>query len=176
MLLVQRLEDLEKTGRVETIQTTALLRSTRILRRVLETWGDLLSLNFQWEIIRLTLVWKTRKGVSNNYKQKEWQILGPCLRMKKQWNMIAVLIGVLGTDPKGLKRELEELESGRIETIQLQHCSDWREYWRSEETCCHSGSNIKLFADVVARNNNNNEMYIVKRLVYQNMPLSRISC
>ena len=35
--LVQRLEDLEIRGRVETIKTTALLRSARILRRVLET-------------------------------------------------------------------------------------------------------------------------------------------
>ena len=46
--LVQGLEDLEITGRGETIQTTALLRSSRILRRVLETWGDLLSLKLQW--------------------------------------------------------------------------------------------------------------------------------
>ena len=30
-------EDLEVGGRVETIQTTALLRTARILRRVLET-------------------------------------------------------------------------------------------------------------------------------------------
>ena len=35
--LVQGLEDLEIRGRVEAIQTTALLRSIRILRRVLET-------------------------------------------------------------------------------------------------------------------------------------------
>ena len=35
--LVQGLEDLEITGRVETFQTTALLRSARIPRRVLET-------------------------------------------------------------------------------------------------------------------------------------------
>ena len=35
--LVQGLEDLEITGRVETFQTTALLRSARILRRILET-------------------------------------------------------------------------------------------------------------------------------------------
>ena len=42
--LVERLEDLEIQGRVETIQTTALLISVRILRRVLETWRDLLSL------------------------------------------------------------------------------------------------------------------------------------
>ena len=39
--LVQRLEELEITGQVNTIQTTALLRSTRILRRVLVIWGDL---------------------------------------------------------------------------------------------------------------------------------------
>ena len=35
--LVQGLEDVEIRGRVETIQTTGLLRSDRILRRVLET-------------------------------------------------------------------------------------------------------------------------------------------
>ena len=42
--LVQGLEDLEVTRRVETLQNTALLRSARILRRILETWEDLLSL------------------------------------------------------------------------------------------------------------------------------------
>ena len=35
--LVKGLEDLEIRGRVETIQTTALLRSARILKRGLET-------------------------------------------------------------------------------------------------------------------------------------------
>ena len=43
--LVQGPEDLEITGQVETIQSTALLR------RVLETWGDLLSFKLQWETI-----------------------------------------------------------------------------------------------------------------------------
>ena len=33
---IQGFEDLKITGRVETIQTTALIRSSRILRRVLE--------------------------------------------------------------------------------------------------------------------------------------------
>ena len=37
---VQWLEDLEIRRWMETIQNTALLRSARILRRVLETWGD----------------------------------------------------------------------------------------------------------------------------------------
>ena len=47
--LLKGLEDLEVGGRVETIQTTALLKTARILRRVPETWGDWLSLNLQWK-------------------------------------------------------------------------------------------------------------------------------
>ena len=42
--LLKGLEDLEVGGRVEIIQTIELLRTARILRRVLETFGDLLSL------------------------------------------------------------------------------------------------------------------------------------
>ena len=42
--LLKGLEDMEVGGRVETIQTTALSRTARILKRDLETWGDLLSL------------------------------------------------------------------------------------------------------------------------------------
>ena len=49
--LLKGLEDLEVCGRVETIQTTALLRTARILRSVLVTWGDLLSLRLQWKTI-----------------------------------------------------------------------------------------------------------------------------
>ena len=49
--LLKDLEDLEVGGRVETIQTTALLRTARILRRFLETWGDLLSLKLRWKTI-----------------------------------------------------------------------------------------------------------------------------
>ena len=41
-------------GRVETIQTIALLRKARILRRVLETWGDLLSLKLQSKTISVS--------------------------------------------------------------------------------------------------------------------------
>ena len=49
--LLKGLEDMEVGGRVETIQTTALLRTARILRRVLETWRDLLSFRVQWKTI-----------------------------------------------------------------------------------------------------------------------------
>ena len=50
--LLKGLKDSEDGGRVETIQTTTLLRTARILRRVQETWGDLLSLKLQWKTIR----------------------------------------------------------------------------------------------------------------------------
>ena len=49
--LLKGLEDLEVGGGVETVQTTALLRTARILRRVLETWWDLLSPRLQWKNI-----------------------------------------------------------------------------------------------------------------------------
>ena len=50
--LSKRQEDLEVGRRVETIQTTASLRTARILRRVLEFWVK----DYQ-----LTLMWKTLK-------------------------------------------------------------------------------------------------------------------
>ena len=49
--LLKGLEDLEIGERVASIQTTALLRTARILRRVLETKEDLLSLKLQWKTI-----------------------------------------------------------------------------------------------------------------------------
>ena len=63
--LLKGLEDLEVGGRVETIQTTALLSTARILRRVLETWGDLLLLKLHEKPSANTDV-KNSKGVNNN--------------------------------------------------------------------------------------------------------------
>ena len=45
--LKKGLKELEISGRIATIQTKALLRSTRIMRKVLGTEGDLLSLKLQ---------------------------------------------------------------------------------------------------------------------------------
>ena len=64
--LVQKLESLEIWGQVETIQTTALVRSVRILRRVLESWGDLLS--FKW-VLDFDL-W--RCPWCNGYRRRIW--------------------------------------------------------------------------------------------------------
>ena len=56
--MIKRLEDWCKKGRVETMQTSALLRSARILRRVLETCGDLLSLRLRCKIISANVCMK----------------------------------------------------------------------------------------------------------------------
>ena len=48
--LLKGLEDMEVGGRVESIQTT-LLKTARILKRVMVTWRDLLSLKLQWKTI-----------------------------------------------------------------------------------------------------------------------------
>ena len=63
--LLKGLEDLEVGGLVETIQTTALLKTARILRGVLETWGDLLPLKLQWKPSANTDV-KNSKRVYHN--------------------------------------------------------------------------------------------------------------
>ena len=61
-IVVEGLKELEIRGRVEINQTNVLLRSAWILRRVLETWQDLLSLGIQWETIGHSEV-KTQRGI-----------------------------------------------------------------------------------------------------------------
>ena len=49
--ILKGLDDLEVAKQVETIKMTALLKTARILRSVLETWGYLLLLKLQWKTI-----------------------------------------------------------------------------------------------------------------------------
>ena len=70
-----RLEDLEIRGRVETIQITALSKSARLLRRVMETWGDLQSLKLPWKILK---EWHNRMGQKQLHGYFNWQITGNC--------------------------------------------------------------------------------------------------
>ena len=71
--LVQGPEDKKIRGCVENIQTTALLRLARILRRVLETWRDLLSLKPL-----------DNAGVKNSQKSK--MIIIKATSVWLQWN------------------------------------------------------------------------------------------
>ena len=49
--LVQRLKDFKMRVQAETTKTRPLLKSTRLLRRIMKTWGDLTSLKLQWETV-----------------------------------------------------------------------------------------------------------------------------
>ena len=71
--LIKELEDLEVRGWVETIQTTALLRSAWILRRVLETWGDFLSLRLQCKTISVS--WWEKLSRNNNNNNNTWSAI-----------------------------------------------------------------------------------------------------
>ena len=75
--LMQGVDCLDITKWVETTQATASLRSARILRRVLETCGDLLSLKLQWEITNKRwckkLSWGNRNNSNSNcYCRRKW--------------------------------------------------------------------------------------------------------
>ena len=116
--LLKGLEDLEVGGRVETIQATALQRTARILRRVLETWGDLLSAN---------------TDVKNSQCEKKDKYLDLAREVNKLWNMqvtiIPIVIGAFGTVTKGLLKGREDLEVGRrVETIQTTAFWELTEY------------------------------------------------
>ena len=65
----------------------------------------------------------SRSTGEDKRKQKERQILRPCQRTKKQWNMrmtvIQIVVHALGLVPKCLEKKLEKLRiKGRIKTIQ----------------------------------------------------------
>ena len=71
-VLQKRQEDLEVGGREETIQNTALLRTVRILRRVLETWGDLLSLKLQSKTISFSWCEKNYNNDNTNRRKTDY--------------------------------------------------------------------------------------------------------
>ena len=56
------LKGLKVGGRMESIQTTTLLRTARILRRILETWRVLLSLKLQRKTISFSLCEKLSRS------------------------------------------------------------------------------------------------------------------
>ena len=98
------LENLNVIGRVKNIQTRPLLRTSKILRRVLETWGVLLSLKLQWKTISLRWCEKPSRSKHNNIKKDKY--LDLARELKKLWNMkvmvVLIVIGAPGTVTKGL--------------------------------------------------------------------------
>ena len=105
---VKRLEDLKVRGLAETIQTKALLRSTRILSRVQETCCQS---NSSKRPSASTGV----KNLQNNNNNNKY--LDLARELKKLWNMkvtiVLIVIGAFGTITKGLLKRLGGLGSWR---------------------------------------------------------------
>ena len=112
------LEDLEIRGPVETIQTTKLLRTARILRIVLEIWGTCCHLNSNE---RASANYDVKNSIEvNNNKRTE---------KKKLWNMkvtvIPIVIGSFSTVTKKRHREWRSLKlEDEWRLSKLQHCWD----------------------------------------------------
>ena len=79
-VLFKWLEDLEVSWLADAIQTTSLLRTARILRRVLKTWGDLVSLKLEWKNIRWT--WCKKKNSQSMWWQR-WNHQSHSKRMQQ---------------------------------------------------------------------------------------------
>ena len=133
--LKRSLQELEIGTRTETFNSTALLRSARIQRRVLDTWGNLLSLGIKWKDHQQTLVWKINfKFINNNNNDNNntrgiWKLVDEWIPSKRQHNW---------RRPKY-----------------------WEGSWRLEETCSHSNSSEGPSADTDVKNSKrvNNDNY-----------------
>ena len=78
---VMGLVELEISGRIETIQTTVLLRLSKILRRVLVTWGTLL--------VSQTTGMKISQEIKSNNNNLISKLLGktPIINKNKAYNV-----------------------------------------------------------------------------------------
>ena len=109
--LIKGLDDLTVGGWVETIQTRVWLRMARILRRVLETWGDLLSLS---EKSSANADVNNSRRLNNNPKQKSNSSIWPIDR--------TISTTTTGQSGPGSNGNGEELHISKL--------SDWSFYIR----------------------------------------------
>ena len=98
----------------------------------------------------MDFVFQTDHKVINVESAKIDNYLDLAKELRKLWNkrvtVMLIVVGALGTVPKGLERELEELEIGR----RIDRCWDISEYceefWSPMETWCHSDSRESMSA------------------------------
>ena len=97
-------------NQLDTIQTTALLRSAKILRRVLEPWGDLSVTQTPVKVHQLlTLVWKSRSKNDNSNSLENDQSIW----LKAVGSKTGQLIYQQDPDTKKLVRKLERKNTYR---------------------------------------------------------------
>ena len=180
--LERRLEDLEIRGRTETIQTTALLKLARILKKRLAVSQSSVKTgekmhkekknNSQQKkrtcwIVDYAISADHRVKLKENKKRDTYQDL--TRKLKKLWNIkvtvIPIVTDVLGTVTKGLVQALGVLEiKERMETIQTTDQPKYRkDSWKPEETCCHSDSREKPLANAGVKNSQKSIIIMKKK-------------
>ena len=82
--MTKRFEELEIRGGIDTIQTTALLRSVRILRKVLETWKEYLSLRLEWKTTSKRRYDRVTRNNNNNNNNNEKRLGKGTGRLRNQ--------------------------------------------------------------------------------------------
>ena len=89
--------------------------------------------------------------------EKKDKYLDLARELKKLWDMrmttIPIVIGAFGTVTKGLQKGLEDLEVGRL-LHYWERPEYWEEFWRHEETRCHSDSSERPSANDDVKNSN----------------------
>ena len=134
--LVKGLENLEIRVQLGTIQTTALIKSAWILRRVQENWGNLELFKIQWKaisyrgwensqrrkmikIITFAVPADYRVNIKENEKRDKYFDLARELKKLCNMKVIAFLVDAFATVPKGLVKRPEDLKlRGQLKTIQ----------------------------------------------------------
>ena len=118
------LDDLEVSRRVATIQTTASLRTARILRRVPETWEDLLSLKILWETISV----KNSEGVNNNNNKNNNNNYRPSDSQLKKENLPNCGL-FCSCGPQSEIERKGKMDNYSDSARELKNCGTWKLRW-----------------------------------------------
>ena len=116
----------------------------------------------------------TDHRVKVKVNEKRDKYLDLARELKILWIMkvavIPIVIGALGTIPRGLVKGLGDSEiRGQEETIQITVLLK-NEFWRLEEACCHSNSSGKPSANASVKNSQRSKnIYIYYWYITRNM-------
>ena len=141
--LLKDLEDMEVGEQVETIRMTALLTTARIPRRVLESWGELLSLKLLAKVIKRT------SGDHRNYciieigknNEKSSGALRRLAVTQTPGNYHQlILVWKLPSANTGVKNSKRVNNNNNKLQHHWERSEYWEESWRHEETCYYKNS------------------------------------
>ena len=119
-----------------------------------------------WQIVDFAVL--TDHRVKLKEREKRDKYLDLTRELKKLYNMnvtvIPIVVGTIGTIPKGLVKGLEDIEiRGQVETIQTTELlRSARIPRRVQETCCHSNSSEKPSSNTGVKDSQRSRIIIME--------------